>query len=79
MKIKSTDTHLQFACYKAGTNRHSILGIFNYQIREDVEISEWSESEIDEAISEIKDCIAESLMNKYNCSRNEIEITAVPF
>lgn len=79
MKIKSTDTHIQFACYKTGTNRQSILGIFNCSIREDVKISEWSESEIDEAISETKDCIAKSLMDRYNYSRNEIEITAVPF
>ena len=79
MKLKNTDTHIQFACYKAGTKRQSILGIFNCPIREDVKISEWSESDIDEAISETKDCIAESLMNKYNCSRKEIEITAVPF
>ena len=79
MKIQSTDTHIQFACYQAGTNRQSILGIFDCPIREDVIISEWSESEIDEAIRETKECIAESLMNHYDCSRKEIEITAVPF
>ncbi len=79
MKIKNTDTHVQFACYKAGTNRQSMLGIFNYPISVDVKISEWSESDIDETISETKDCVAESLMNHYNCSRKEIEITAVPF
>lgn len=79
MKIKSTDTHIQFACYNAGTNRQSILGIFNCPICKDVKISEWSEAEIDEAINETMDCIAESLMNEYNLSRNEIEITAVPF
>lgn len=79
MKLKNTDRYVQFACYQAGTKRQSILGIFNYPIREDVEISEWSESETDKAICEIKDYIIGCLMNRYNCSRKEIEIIAIPF
>lgn len=77
MNNNSEKFYAQIACYKAGTNRSAILGIFDVTSKEGIEISETTRQEWEEAVEEYKELIIDAVMRKREVSRNEIETTVV--
>ena len=68
---------VQIACYESGTNRSSILGIFNLHVRDDADVESFTQEEIDESISSYRDSIVEAVMKKFGRNRKDIEVTTV--
>ena len=66
---------VQIACYESGTNRSSILGIFNLHVRDDADVESFTQEEIDESISSYRDSIVEAVMKKFDRKRKDIEVT----
>lgn len=68
---------VQIACYNAGTDRTSVLGIMNFNVKKGVDITTMPESEIDESIEDLKRCVIEAMRKEYGLDYDQIETTVV--